>query len=134
MRCRLYGGNALGDRKHSPIRRDGHYLERFDNANHPWRQITLTDCTGLELHSVCHDRCTAESGCVLQFNNVRFLVPLPNRIEEPPFWAQALRAKMSETSRPWIITVGRRKKSHLDEPKQHAKEGLESCGVGRSAA
>ena len=47
---------------------------------------------------------------------------------------RALRAKMSETSRPWIITVGRRKKSHLDDLKQHAKERLEYCGVGSFGA
>jgi hypothetical protein len=32
--------------------------------------------------------------------------------------AFALCAKMSETSRPWTITVGRGKKSHIDQDKQ----------------
>ena len=45
-----------------------------------------------------------------------------------------LRAKMSETSRPLIITVGRRKISHLDELEQQTKESLEHCGVGGFAA
>ena len=45
-----------------------------------------------------------------------------------------LRAKMSETSRPLLITVGRRKIFHLDELEQYAKESLEHRGVGSFAA
>ena len=48
--------------------------------------------------------------------------------------AASLRANISETGRPWIITVGRRKKSHFDEHQQNWKDCSSFCGVGSFAA
>jgi RNA polymerase sigma-70 factor, ECF subfamily len=62
------------------------------------------------------------------------ILALPQMYRAVIVLRDALRAKMSETSRPLLITVGRRKIFHLDELEQHEKEGLEHCGVGSFAA
>ena len=49
-------------------------------------------------------------------------------------WAWALCAKMSETCAPWIMTVGRRRKSHHGQSIVYSSAGLFFRCVGRFGA
>src|ERR1039457_2631268 len=88
MTRRLHGGNTLGDEDSTNSNLHRCRLKPLHDANHPRRQVTLTDCTGLELHSVGHDRSTTESWSVLKLHNISLFKPLPFAIEKPSLRSQ----------------------------------------------